>query len=159
MANWYDQYKMTDICVCAERVGSHHITTSECPDNPNPFHGYKAGTKFVLASSQSMVTQPITLIGAITSVSVFFPSVIGKMVRCIDAEGTDGELVEGEIYEVLNQYVYPDQCKAYSVKSQTGYTGDWYAARFELVNSKQVIKPLSLECPCGISRKDCDYHR
>lgn len=49
-----------------------------------------------------------------------------------------------------------------NLQSWKDFVGTFYIPLFptDLPNEEPVVtKPVSLECPCGIHRADCEYHR
>lgn len=84
-------------------------------------------------------------------------------VRCIDDRGfgTHGlVVVKGGIYEAIE--AGPDR---YYLVGDTSSNprGVWTKNRFEVLDENVSIvlskKPLFRECPCGIVRVDCSYHK
>lgn len=74
-------------------------------------------------------------------------------VKCINAKTEfpdEPPLVEGQIYEVKGEnYTKNDWVLV-------GQTMSWLKTRFVVVDDSPIQES---ECPCGIMRKQCDYHR
>lgn len=84
-------------------------------------------------------------------------------VRCVNADGTDPPLVEGHVYEIdriFGPYHYEigddlfrkDRFIEIDIK-------DLSDDRDRGPISRRATRSLSIECPCGINRTECTYHR
>jgi hypothetical protein len=91
-----------------------------------------------------------------------------KIVRCLDCEATDHLLETGEIYQVISESFYDDS--TYYILQGVDCGGDgWIELRFEVLSdqdeavsvaiTRSVSRPLSHECPCGLVRAFCEYHK
>lgn len=84
-----------------------------------------------------------------------------KKVKCIEGNPYAAPpLVVGEIYEVIreeNNGVYND---CYFLNRGSAGEDGWFKYRFIVVeDDASTTKSQSHECPCGIVRAQCDYHK
>jgi hypothetical protein len=86
-----------------------------------------------------------------------------KHVKCIDnSGGADGHLVHGQIYEVKHESSAGGETYYWLENMPQNYSGPWYGYRFAVVDEEDeptAKATLSRDCPCGIARQDCTYHR
>jgi hypothetical protein len=86
-----------------------------------------------------------------------------KKIKCIDnSGGADGHLVVGQVYEVNRESVGSGEIYYWLNNMPQNYSGPWYGYRFVIVEEAEEATakaPLSRDCPCGIARQDCTYHR
>lgn len=82
-----------------------------------------------------------------------------KKVRCIRGAGTPFK--DGMIYEVVRDEI--DGSDHYFIMKGHESAGGYFQSRFVVVEDDTVpptpVKALSYECPCGIARVQCDYHK
>lgn len=80
----------------------------------------------------------------------------GDKVRCIDADGAhSGLLVQGQ------EYVVDRISSSSGSVCVKGCDLFWLPSRFELLpfTPPAPAKQSPRECPCGIYRQDCTYHK
>lgn len=86
-------------------------------------------------------------------------------VRCVNADGTDPPLVEGHVYEIdriFGPYHYEigdDLFRKERFIEISIADRDISDDRDRGGSSKWSPRIISIECPCGIHRASCDYHR
>lgn len=81
-----------------------------------------------------------------------------KKVKCIRGDNTPFK--NGYIYEVISGD--DDGFHKYYIIKGHEMDGGYYQNRFEVVEDEAPpvpVKVLSYECPCGIARVQCDYHK
>jgi hypothetical protein len=86
-----------------------------------------------------------------------------KHVKCIDdSGGADGHLIIGQVYEVTYESAVGGEIHYWLKGLPQNLSGPWYGYRFAVIdeeNEPTAKAPLSRDCPCGIARQDCTYHR
>lgn len=76
----------------------------------------------------------------------------------MDNSGAISFLVVGKIYTATGYNPHANQ--DFMINERPGGVKSWQKERFIVIEENcSITSSLSHECPCGIVRNQCDYHR
>lgn len=79
-------------------------------------------------------------------------------VKCVDNSGAISFLVVGKIYTATGYNPYANQ--DFLIEEAPRGIISWQKKRFIVMEKNcSITSSLFHECPCGIVRNQCDYHR